>query len=129
MIHASWNFTASGHRKSIAHGQGRCVKNNCDLAVSRGKDNCSKDNIISTMTAKEDNKIQMFVINETQKRETKHLILPDIKPIPKTHSIHQLIWTKENPETFYLNYLSCSDCLYLPPSTHFAMNPNSYTFD
>ena len=128
LSHATWNFSVSGHGKSRADGVGGTVKNMCNRAVGNEKDVICIDDIKGIVSANKDCKIKIFEVHESQMKEVDNQIMPDLKPIPKTRDIHQIIWSKENTETLYLNYLSCSKCIYLPPCTHFGLSPKSFIF-
>ena len=129
LLHATYNFSEPGHGKSVADGNGGSVKNTCDRAVGRGTSILCPEDIVNAVTSNADSKIRVFIVNEPQIKEMDSLIPPNLTPIPKTQLIHQLIWSKEKPEMLYLNYLSCTDCISVPPCSHFALNPNSFNYE
>ena len=51
-----------------------------------------------------------------------------LKPAPNTMQVHNTIWTKDDEDTLYLNYLLCFYCicnkLYYPPYLHFSLPTN-----
>lgn len=103
LLNATWNFSVSEHGKSRADGVGGTVKNMCDRAVGNGKDVMSIDDIKRIVSPNEDCKIKIFEVLESEMKELDNQITLNLKPIPKTHDIHQIIWSKENSETLYLN--------------------------
>lgn len=127
---ASWNFSTSGHGKSCADGTGGTVKRQCDRAVAHGKDVISAADIIETISSQKDSKVKMFLITTDDIKSVDPLIPQNLETIPKTKSVYQIIWHKEEPKTLFFGYLSCSDreCMLSPPCKHYSLNPSSYVF-
>lgn len=58
---ASWNFTTSGHGKSIADGAGGNVKGLCNRAVANGKDVQSAKDVVDTVNCCSSSKIKIYL--------------------------------------------------------------------
>lgn len=124
---ASWNFTTPGHGKSHADGVGGTVKSLCDRAVGQGRDVMNVNDIIKVVEDTK-SKVTMFLVTEDDIKLNDTLLPKDLKAVPNSKSIFQMIWNNKKPETVFLNSLSCKDCLSSPPCTHFPLSPNQYTF-
>lgn len=125
---ASWNFTTPGHGKSFADGTGGSIKAMCDRAVCHGKDITSARDIVDLVSSQEDGKIRIFEVHGAQIMDVQKAVLEYMQPIPKIKSLFQLVWNGTEPESLYLNNLSCTECILRPPSTHFASTPMKFSF-
>ena len=75
-----------GHGKSPADGIGGSIKESCNRAVTRGDNvHCVRD-----MTSA---KTKVFAITEDDPNEINPLIPTDLKAVPKTTKVHQVVWT------------------------------------
>lgn len=106
---ASYNFSESGHGKSIADGVGGVVKRTADRAVQNMKD---VSNIDQFLTAVQELKVQVVVIPESSIIEYDTLLTESklIKPIPETMKLHQCVWLADKKKTLFCRFLSCYDC-------------------
>lgn len=105
---ASYNFSESGHGKSIADGVGGVVKRTADRAVQNGKD---ISNIDQFLTSVQELKVQVVVIPEGEIYEYDKILTDKlIVPIPKTMKLHQSVWLADKKMTLHCRFLSCYDC-------------------
>ena len=123
-----WHFTTAGHGKSIADGIGGTVKNLNDRYVAQGNDVTCASDVVNTMKSS-GSQIKVFLIEEADVKKINEIIANStLKPAPNTIQVHNIIWTKDDEDTLYLNYLSCSYCicnkLYYPPCSHFSLPTN-----
>lgn len=126
----SWNFTTSGHGKSFADGVGGTIKRQCDSAVTHGKDILSASDIVNVFeNSSSEIKIHVFEISETEMKNIDALIPNDLRTIPNTRAIHQIIWTDQDVDKLFLGSLTCCECIYLPPCKHFSLNPNFFKYE
>lgn len=98
--HASWNFSTSGHGKSVADGTGGTVKGLCDRAVAQGKDITSAQDMINLVSNSVDSKINIFLVTEIQMTEIDKLIINNLKPAPNSTKIHQLLWKNKEKKIY-----------------------------
>ncbi|CAH0561154.1 unnamed protein product [Brassicogethes aeneus] len=106
---ASWNFSVSGHGKGAADGVGGLVKRSADSAVKMGADvidvKCFMDAVGSRTRS-----VQLFEIPFQKVIEIKNKIPNSVQKIPKITKLHQVTWTKDNPNTLFTRELSCFEC-------------------
>lgn len=124
---ASWNFTTPGHGKSHADGVGGTVKGLCDRAVGQGRDVMNVNDIVQVVQDAK-SKITMFIIVEDDIKHNGTLLPKEIKALPQSNKVFQVIWNRNKPETLFLNSLSCTSGFSSPPCQHYALRPNHYTF-
>lgn len=122
--HATWNFSTSGHGKSCADGIGGTVKGLCDRAVLHGKDIISVQDVVDVIKNK--SKVNISLINEDDIIPYDELLKKEIKAAPNSMQIHQLIWSTEQSDKLFINYLSCNICYKNPPCYHYKLSPDNY---
>lgn len=125
---ATWNFSTAGNGKSYADGIGESIKNQCNRAVTYGKDVSSTQDMIDIVTSSEEAKVKMFSVSRKQIEDINLLIPKNLKVVPHTRSFYQVVWKKENLNTIYLNSLSCALCANNPPCKHFSLPVSNFTF-
>lgn len=103
---STWSFSESGHGKSVADGIGGAVKRKLDGLVTYGKDITSGleayNNLKSTLKS-----IKCFYVSDDDVKHFKKLLTQEIKPVPGTMQIHQVICNSEKPNTILYRPLSC----------------------
>ena len=115
---ATWNFTASGHGKSVADGIGGNVKKMCDEYVACGNDVWSAADIIKVVRQK-DSLTSVFLITETEIMEQQITLPSKLISVPKTSLVHQIFWHSSNENTLSFSYLTCTDCISKPSCEHY----------
>ena len=94
--HATWNFTAAGHGKSVADAIGAGVKEMCDRFVANGNDiTCATD--MSNFINKSESVIKCYIIKTEDISEIRKLLPEDLKAVEKTTKVHQVVWDKSEP--------------------------------
>ena len=127
-----YSITSPSHDKSTADGVGGTIKSLCDRAVTNGKDVTSAQRMINIAESIK-SKVKMFLISEDDINKIDLLVNANIKSVPNTKKVFQLIWTKEETKILKLNYLTCSYCVvngfYYPSCNHFSLQPNSWSVE
>lgn len=108
MQNATWNFTAAGHGKSVADAAGANVKSLCDRYVANGNDVLTGDDIVTLVNSK--SKIKAYLIENDHIAEIDPLLPQNLKPVPGTLSVHQVVWVKEQEKALFFRSLSCQQC-------------------
>ena len=107
-----WHFTTAVHGKSIADGIVGRVKNLNDRYVAQGNDITCASDVVNTMKSS-GSEIKVFLIEEADVKKINEIVANSTsKPASNTIQVHNIIWTKDDEDTLYLNYLSCSYCIY-----------------
>lgn len=120
---ATWNFSTSGHGKSVADGIGGTVKGLCDRAVLHGRDIISAQDIFDVITK---SNVNGYLVHENDIIYYDKLLKIDIKPAPNSVKIHQVIWSNNQSNKLFINYLSCNICYKEPPCYHYNLSPDNY---
>lgn len=130
--YSSWNFTTPGHGKSSADGVGGTVKSMCDRAVANGVD-INSASAVRDFIGSDKNKTKIFLILEEDIKVIDSLLKNDLKGVPNTKQIYQIVWSKTNCKAIYLKSLSCTSChtieFHNPFCQHFALNPSTWYLD
>ncbi|XP_033736384.1 uncharacterized protein LOC117324573 [Pecten maximus] len=115
----TWNFLEAAHGKGAADGVGAAVKRLADRSVLvTGKDIMSASDIKGLAS---ETKVSLYTISEEDISNIEADIPSNIKPIPKTMQIHQLV-TKTRGNVLH-RVLSCFcggeflECICFTPST------------
>lgn len=121
---ATYNFSESGHGKSIADGIGGVVKRTADKSVSLGTDVASMGQFINAVSSL---KVKMVLIQQSD-IESVEKILPSnkIPAIPQTMKLHQVAWNASAETSLDLRYLSCTECQ--DSCSHFKLQENKFSF-
>ncbi|CAC5359740.1 unnamed protein product [Mytilus coruscus] len=106
-----WNFFEAGHGKGIPDAVGGALKRHADTEVKFGKDITNADIFLDCMSNSES--VGYLVSDRDIQKEQKLLQAAQLKPIPGTMKLHQLIF-QQDYEIAYRN-ISCtcqepSDC-------------------
>lgn len=101
----TWNFSESGHGKGVADGIGGSVKRTLDKQVAYNWDITNGKEAFE-MLKSVSKYIQFFFIEESDIQMVQEHVPIDLKPIPRTMKIHQIISFANS--TYLLNrLLSC----------------------
>lgn len=107
---ATWNFTAAGHGKSVADAVGANVKSMCDRYVANGNDILSGEDVVNLVN-RASGKIKAYLIPDKAISEIDPLLPKKLKAVPKTLSVHQIVWSKKRKRKLFFRSLSCNECL------------------
>lgn len=132
--YGTWNFTAPGHGKSTADGIGGTVKGLCDRAVAQGKDVTNAESMINIINSTASQKIRAFLVLESDIARMDLNVKSQIKAVPNTTKVFQIVWSNNNNKTLYLNHLSCSYCVFNGVYNHhmcchFPLKQNKWSFE
>ncbi|PZC82473.1 hypothetical protein B5X24_HaOG210222 [Helicoverpa armigera] len=101
----TWNFSESGHGKGVADGIGGSVKRTLDKQVAYNWDITNGKEAFE-MLKSVSKSIQFFFIEDSDIQMVQEHVPIDLKPIPRTMQIHQIISFANS--TYLLNrLLSC----------------------
>lgn len=105
----------------------------CDRVVAQGRDVVSTESMVNIINSLTSHKIRAFKILETNMEKIDLVVKTEIKAVPNTTQIFQILWSRLNEEKLYLNYSTCSYCvvngLYNHACCHFSLRPNNWTFE
>ena len=124
---ATWNFTSSGHGKSVGDSSGANVKDMCNRAVMCGEDVICAENV-KGVVEKKGSKIKVYLVSEDDIILVDKLIPSKLKSVPKTMKVHQVFWTSSNQEKLFFRYLSCPDCYSVSECTHYHLKGSTTTY-
>ena len=93
--------------KSSADCTKGSVNGLCNRAVEHGKDVTSVEDMIEVIRRRENGKIQISPIVETDVKFVETLIALNLIAIPNTRQIFYMNWHKQNAGTLYLVHRTC----------------------
>lgn len=125
---ATWNFTTSGHGKSVADAIGGCVKGLCDRAVLHGNDVISASDVVKVVENSKERQTKMFVITTEDIDKIDAMVPKNLKAVPNTMKILQLLWLKDKKDFLFTNSLSCPSCLD-KQCIHYSLSTNGFQFN
>lgn len=118
LMYATWNFTSPGHGL-------------CDGAVAQGKDVITAQSMLNIINSSSQN-VKAFLVDESDMDKMDLNVKIQLQTVPNAHKIFQICWSQQDSKTLYMNYLSCSYCLYIglydQPCCHFPLHPNKWSF-
>lgn len=118
----TWSYSESGHGKGVADGIGGSVKRNLDRQVTYGRDiNNAEDAHITINKVMQS--VKCFLIPPNDVDNMKKLVPNNLKPLPGTNGVHQIITTPENNVVLYRD-LSCF--CGIKPGTCCCYNPKRH---
>ncbi|PZC75021.1 hypothetical protein B5X24_HaOG206846 [Helicoverpa armigera] len=100
----TWSFSESGHGKGVADGIGGAVKRQLDKHVAYGKDIKDAEHAYQHLN-KSMQSVKCFLIADNDITNMKHLIPDNIRPVPETMKLHQIMSGGQN--TIFYRQLSC----------------------
>jgi len=126
MKEVTWNFSESGHGKSSADGIGGSVKRTADNGVAHGADIANAESFLKTVGSASP-KVNFFEVLPSNIEVVDAVLPSKIKPVPNTMQIHQLTWSKLQPSSIGMRYLSCCACS-TSSCSHYALKPSAWHF-
>lgn len=103
----SWNYSESGHGKGPMDGVGGVLKRSADKLVLLGHDIISASTFVEKL---QHTNVALWEVADTEILDFKKYAPVKISKIPQIMSVHQIMWTKENPFHINLRQLSCFTC-------------------
>lgn len=100
----TWSFSESGHGKGVADGIGGAVKRQLDKHVAYGYDIRDAEHAHQHLE-KSMQSVKCFLIADNDIINMKHLIPDNIRPVPETMKLHQIMSGGQN--TIFYRQLSC----------------------
>lgn len=101
--HATWSFFEAAHGKGAADGIGGAVKRTLDSTVAHGEDIPDAKTAYEVLSEK--GLIKMFYIPPEDIKALQEELVKNLKPLPNTLKIHQVIFKDKNSVNF--RNLSC----------------------
>ncbi|XP_045774208.1 uncharacterized protein LOC123873410 [Maniola jurtina] len=101
--HATWSFFEAAHGKGAADGIGGAVKRTLDSKVAHGEDIPDAKTAYEVLSEK--GLIKMFYIPPEDIKVLQEELIENLKPLPNTLKIHQVIFKDKNAVNF--RNLSC----------------------
>lgn len=101
--HATWSFFEAAHGKGAADGIGGAVKRTLDSTVAHGEDIPDAKTAYEVLSEK--GLIKMFYIPPEDIKALQEELIKNLKPLPNTVKIHQVIFKDKNSVNF--RNLSC----------------------
>ncbi|XP_052243392.1 uncharacterized protein LOC127853150 [Dreissena polymorpha] len=104
---STWNFLEAAHGKGAADGVGAAVKRAADQQVILKKNDitCAKDFFQLFSGGTSTSTVKMFLVEENELKKGDAELPSDLRPIPSTMKIHQMII--EGPDSFATRVVSC----------------------
>lgn len=123
---ATWNFSESGHGKSIADGVGGVIKRTADKNVAQGHDVSCIDDFVQCLAGL---KCEIFLINENSIITVDKILEgKKLSSLPNTMKLHQLFWKKSTKSQLHLRDLSCVECRNEADCPHYTLTPGIFQF-
>ena len=85
---ANWNFLEAGHGKGPADGIGAVIKRSADAAVLNGADITNASSLCEALTTT----VNLSIVTEEEVLDIEKTLPADLRPIPETMKIHQVIY-------------------------------------
>lgn len=123
----TWNFTSAGHGKSIADAAGANIKGLCDRAVTHGQNILGAEDLV-TLVNRQDLKITAFLMQENALEQIDLLIPDNLKPVPGTANVHQVICAKSHNKRLFFRSLSCHECSRQVNCLHHGMSKSNMDY-
>lgn len=123
---ASWNFSEAGHEKGPADKVGGLLKRSADQAIVHGTDIISATTLLNTLKIV-CRAVQLFEIYDSDIQQVDAIVPRNLKPVPNTMQLHQLVWSNSKMNTLGLRILSCSNCG-VDHCSHFSPVPAYWIF-
>lgn len=115
-----YNFSESGHGKSVADGVGAGVKRTADNIVAGGKDIANFEMFTAAMKNRLKN-IFFSTISDEDILKIEKTNPANLKTFAGTMKVHQWVWDRNNLNSITFNELSCYKCLDLKECKHFSL--------
>lgn len=109
MKSCTWNFTASGHGKSVADAVGAHVKSLCDRSVANGTDILHAEDVATTVN-KSSQKITVQVVSQESMTDMDGLLPKKLTAVKESASVHQIGWGCKTKTELFFRTLSCLEC-------------------
>ncbi|CAH0547283.1 unnamed protein product [Brassicogethes aeneus] len=104
----SWNYSESGHGKGPMDGVGGSLKRCADRIVLQGTDiTCAS---VFLKELQKTTSVKLWEVCESEVLHLKKILPKKIPAIPGIMAIHQIIWSKRDPNFILLRQLSCFSC-------------------
>lgn len=123
----TWNFTEAGHGKGPADGIGGVTKRYADQVVAFGKDIPDSTTLTQTLRDAE-LKVKYFEVTLEEINNVESILPKNLKPIPNTMKLHQLVWSSSAPRTLGLRILTCLSCGVSLDCKHYPVTPSALSF-
>ena len=127
--HASWNFSEAGHGKGPTDGVGAVIKRTADRTVAHGRD-IANFTMLMTELRKANLNVELYEIRQSEIEEIDKIVSVggELRPLPKTMQLHQVVWCDDAPTELALRELSCCSCRIKKDCHHFNNSSAIFKF-
>lgn len=116
-----WHFSEAGHGKGAPDGIGGSLKRTADASVATGNDVSNFEAFVECLQEKSKG-IRIFPIDDTHVNHISDILnTSSTVPFKGTLNIHQLTWTRKDPNIIHARRLSCATCTPDKICCHFAI--------